>query len=245
MAFQNLQTLGYVKKQSVLGSFSINKRSERGTFFVSVPSVVAGKPWDAFSHCSIALGDGDDAGLVRICGEASGAFKIARLKHALVFRVPEQRGWAAKPFANVALEVVERGDALYVLRLPQQLLDPEFGKAEVQQQKIAQVAHAAQSGAPAGLVLTGNVLSFGRKAARLPGGNLATMIGLLMQKFGQVVRYDTVVAALWGDDPNGGPEGVDAILKVNISKLRTAIEPLGLVIITHSGIGWSMAQGKS
>lgn len=54
--------------------------------------------------------------------------------------------------------------------------------------------------------------------------------------------YDQLIQLLWGDDPNGGPDGAPNTLKVHISKLRFALAEAGcpVTIVTNRGIGFQL-----
>jgi hypothetical protein len=247
MAFVQLASTTYQKSQVVTGAFTLSKKTGRGVFFVSIPTAWAGKPWDGVERCRVALGTDEDTGLLHVAGAADGAFRVARLKHALVLRVSAQHGWADQPFSSLPLEVVSRvvdGPEL-VLRLPPRLLSKPEAMAAVAATQLEQVVAGNAKGKPEGLVLVGNVLTSGKKAVRLGGPQLVIMMRLLLDGFGNLVRYGAFVEAIWGSDPNGGPEEVQNNLKVNMAKLRTAIEPLNLVVITQTGLGWLLAEGRT
>ncbi len=229
MAFVKLIT---VKVVGITGAFRFSKKG-KGMFFVSMPSVIAGKAWDAFGRCDIAVGEGDDAGLIQIAAHAAGMFKIGRLKTALVFRVPPQIAWVGGAFDPVALETVENKNGALVLRLPKQLFEaltfnqdgkptPHLLRARPEDRIVPP---AAKPGERPKLSIIGTTVELGKARVKLSMPQFK-LFSALWKAWGESVRSTALQVAMGNDDHN--------LVKV-LATLGRDVEPLGLMIEVVSG----------
>lgn len=62
-----------------------------------------------------------------------------------------------------------------------------------------------------------------------------SVFDLLASRFGRQVTRTFILDAMYGDDPNGGPENATNVLHVVKCRLRKKIAPYGLDIITQQG----------
>lgn len=62
------------------------------------------------------------------------------------------------------------------------------------------------------------------------GPNERAVLTVLLDRYPRSVSRDTLVNAVWGDRPDGGPLSAYNILSVTHLKLRSKIEPLGWTI---------------
>lgn len=217
-------------------ALTVGKKSSHLT--VALDSAVCGAHgWDVFDHADIFFGDGDDAGKMMITPSTSGYRKLARFKSAVILRVPEQKGWP-NASAKLGIHPVTWDGNSCVVALPAALR----GAMKVSQPKTQElVASAAAAGAPEGLTIAGTVLSINRRYANLTGSELQ-IFRLMHDRWGEPARRQAIIAALYGDDPNGGPDDAVRVIDQFIFKLRKKLSPLGINVITHSGFGWSLAM---
>lgn len=68
-------------------------------------------------------------------------------------------------------------------------------------------------------------------------GTKRDLLMLLATSKLDVVRYEAIVHALWGHDPDGGPSNPINVLKTQLCHLRKALKPFGIQIETVWGIG--------
>ncbi len=59
---------------------------------------------------------------------------------------------------------------------------------------------------------------------------------LLARRFGRWVSTDELIAAAYGDRPDGGPENAKNAVKAHISNIRRKLAPHGIAI---AGVGYS------
>jgi hypothetical protein len=188
MAFQLITS----QKTAVAQGFSVSYRLSKkgvGTLFVSVPSALAGKTWDAFDTCKFYVGRDDDAGRLLIEGvEDGGLNKVARMKAALVFRVPQQPEWTSGTFETRAMEWL-RDDTLpnqFMLVLPKQLF-------EVVQTATAKPAPSRVESGPIGvdgrppLSIIGTTLEFNGKRVKL-NAQYYKVFAMLWKGWGESIR---------------------------------------------------------
>lgn len=62
------------------------------------------------------------------------------------------------------------------------------------------------------------------------GKNERRLIDVLAKAYPKPVEHWRLVHALYGDDPNGGPETADKIISVYMCRLRPKLRPLGWTI---------------
>lgn len=58
------------------------------------------------------------------------------------------------------------------------------------------------------------------------------LLGVLSRREGALVTYENAIDALWGDDPNGGPDNASGRLRVHICNLRKALAGSDRRIVT-------------
>lgn len=227
MAFLKLTTAKATQAACIRGSFSVSKKG-KSTFFVSVPSALAGKIWDAFEHADLAIGEGDDAGLIQIFAHANGAFKIGRLKTALVFRVPPQPDWVCGAFDPVALETVSNTEGVLVLHLPKQLFEaPSFNQTKKPSPVPSvpqQWAASPDAGRPR-LSIIGTTVELGQQRVKL-SMPLFKLFSALWKAWGEPVRGTALQVAMGEDDRD--------LTKLLVA-LDRDIEPLKLTVETVQG----------
>jgi hypothetical protein len=199
MAFVKLTTAKIVQAGVIKGSFSISKKG-KGTFFVSVPSALAGKTWDDVERVDISVGDGAEAGLLQINACDAGAFKIGRMKSALVLRVPQQPQWLCAAFDPVQLDTVgDHSASSFVLRLPKALFEaPTYAQAEKPRSAGVAVQVARQGDRPK-LSIIGTTVEHGQKRAKLTMP-LFKMFSALWKAWGEPVRATALQVAMGDDD---------------------------------------------
>lgn len=90
-------------------------------------------------------------------------------------------------------------------------------------------------------------VSIDENAGRLiwPGRSLhlnPTQLTLMRALLVRPRSYDQLIQLLWGNDPNGGPDGAPNTLKVHVSKLRFYLAEAGcpVTIVTNRGIGFQI-----
>lgn len=49
------------------------------------------------------------------------------------------------------------------------------------------------------------------------------ILGILRRREGALITYEAMIDALWGDDPDGGPDDATGRLRVHICNLRKAL----------------------
>ena len=65
----------------------------------------------------------------------------------------------------------------------------------------------------------------------LPLGPISRrIVDRLLQSFGSWVLTEQLLAAAYGDDPNGGPNTPKIVIKVTISRLRPTLARLGYAV---------------
>lgn len=62
----------------------------------------------------------------------------------------------------------------------------------------------------------------------------------LAGNFGHVVAMATLIDAVYGDDPEGGPLTADVIIKVMLVRLRRRLAPFGLAVNNVYGVGYRL-----
>lgn len=60
------------------------------------------------------------------------------------------------------------------------------------------------------------------------------MIDVMIRAYPRPVTVAALIGALWGDDPNGGPENARAVLQVQITHVRKIIRGHGWTIPTNT-----------
>jgi hypothetical protein len=218
-------------------SLRVGKHSS--SLYVTLSSAAAGAHgWDAFEHCDAFFGEGENAGKLRLEPAKDGLIYIKRHK-AVMMRIPEQKGWPNES-RKFGLMGLEWDGSAAIVTLPMALTNPRQAMTAVPAAALPSFAAQARKGAPPGLEITGNIVSLGQRHARLEGGMQAKIFNRLAQDWARPVSDERLIHALYGDDPNGGPDGAAGTLKVFILKLRKALAPLGLVIINSHGTGYSL-----
>lgn len=105
-----------------------------------------------------------------------------------------------------------------------------MGRAELE----AELLLLRQKLAALGRTVSGDVLQH-----RFTKGESAVFAALRNAK-GAVVSKEAVYDAVYGNDPDGGPE--PKILDVFICKIRKKLVGSGYTIVTHWGLGWRMTS---
>lgn len=214
-------------------AFTLHKKTQRGTLFISVPCTVAGvKGWDKFDYAHVDIGAEEHDGQLMIEPVATeAAFAIGRLKNTLVLRLPEQKGWSGRAIARMACEhewVVEKnGLNRLLVKLPPLLwrAGAVATAAGVMKSVAAAVGDKRHTYEIPSLV--GNVVSFKKKSARLIGVH-AKIFKVMHDAFDQYVRKFQFDVEL-------------DLLEASIPKLHDLIAPLGLIIISQpDGGGWAL-----
>jgi hypothetical protein len=117
MAFVTIETTAAQKAASISMSYRVSKNGV-GTLFVSIPSALAGKSWDGVDRARVSVGTDEHEGLLALSADATGSFKLGRMRSTLVVRVPRQAPWSNTEFDTQPVEVTRSEPGLYVLRLP-------------------------------------------------------------------------------------------------------------------------------
>lgn len=223
MAFIKLTTTRTVQPASIKGSFIISKKG-KGMFFVSIPSKMAGKVWDAFDYCDISVGEGEDAGLIQVAPHAAGSFKIGHMKSALVLRVPRQAPWLCGAFDAVELEPVSKTDSEFVLRLPKQLFEvATYAQAGKQLPAVQQAL--PRDGERPRISIIGTTVEHGAKRVKLSMPQFK-LFSALWKAWGEPVRATALQVAMGDDDRD--------MIKLLVT-LNRDIEPLRLTVEAVQG----------
>lgn len=74
----------------------------------------------------------------------------------------------------------------------------------------------------------------------LPGltGRERQVLTCIASGRGAAVSSDTIISAIWGDDPEGGPLSADNLIKVMTCRLRKK----GFNIVTRYGFGYCLVR---
>lgn len=225
MGFVKIVTTRAVQQRHITGAFATSKTG-KGTFYVTLPTSIAGAAWEKHDTCDVLLGEGDDAGLFNMQPTKDGVFKISRFKDSLVVRIPRQPSWVCEQFGSAPLDVMSSEKGGFTLRLPAELFTPPAqhdaaaGQAVVRPPGVG--VPAQQAGVRPPLSLLGTTLSRGgyRDTVKLTKPQFR-MFNALWKAWGEPVRMSAVMLAV--DD-----QDIDTN-KLMISLMRD-IECLGLWI---------------
>jgi hypothetical protein len=201
------------KPSQVIARFVISKKG-KGTLFVSVPSVLAGKTWESFDCCDFQMGEGDDAGRLRIVAHEGGAFKIAHMKSALVFRVPAQPAWCAAAFGPVVVEAALR-DPDMEITLPHELFTPHV-------KQVAVVLNTGVKGVDQRkppLSIVGTTLELNNNRVKLNAGTFRAF-NVLWKAYGEALHRNNIEGVL-GEDMD-----VDRVISV----LKDDLMDIGMTV---------------
>lgn len=76
------------------------------------------------------------------------------------------------------------------------------------------------------------------------GGLAATMtpqefklVSMALPRPGQIVTKGEIYDAVWGDDPDGGPENLQKSIDVLMFRVRGKLTPLGILLLNRCGRG--------
>ena len=72
----------------------------------------------------------------------------------------------------------------------------------------------------------------------IPLGRLErTIVDCLSRNMGKWVQTETILAAAYGNRPDGGPNGAEAVIRVTVSHLRKKLSKYGYVIEGYAHAG--------
>lgn len=82
----------------------------------------------------------------------------------------------------------------------------------------------------------GRVARFGWEASLTP--QQTRLLRVLVQASPATAAYDRIILAMYGDEDH--PDGVDAVIKLHVHRLRKKLKRMGLEIRNHRGEGYSL-----
>lgn len=68
------------------------------------------------------------------------------------------------------------------------------------------------------------------------------ILELLMQRSPNVVSYEALENAVWGDDPDGGPLTIRKVLHVWGHRIRKIVKEYGWELKCHWGVGYYLVK---
>jgi hypothetical protein len=228
MSWIKLDSSKAQKASSITLSLSLGRSGSAPVLCFSLPSAVAGTAgFDDAEHAAAHLGDGEHEGQMWIHAAPTGAFKIGRLKHCIMIRIPPPAGLAlVERSEHVAYQKHPDGGVTFTL--------PDWAQPARSGETIK-----AATDKPAALEFNGNTLIMGARELALTKGQ-ASVMQLLARRFGACVTTRQLHDQLYQDDPNGGAD--DKIIGVWICKIRERLRQgeFPLTIKTHHAQGFAL-----